>query len=113
MIVKPIPEGHHTVTSYLVVREAAQLIDFMKQAFGAEEIRRFTLPDGSIMHAEVRIGDSMVMLGEAGGEYAPMPAMLHLYVEDVDAVYQQALQAGAISLREPADQPDGDRRGGV
>ena len=113
MTVKPIPEGHHTVTPYLVVREAAQLIDFMKQAFAAEEIRRFTLPDGSIMHAEVRIGDSMVMLGEAGDEYAPMPAMLHLYVEDVDAVYQQALQAGAVSLREPADQPDGDRRGGV
>jgi PhnB protein len=113
MAVKPIPEGHHTVTPYLVVPKAVQLIDFMKQAFAAEEIQRFTLPDGSIMHAEVRIGDSRVMLGEAGGEYAPMPAMLHLYVEDVDAVYQQALQAGAASLREPADQPDGDRRGGV
>ncbi len=113
MAVKPIPEGHHTVTPYLVVRGAAQLIDFMKQAFAAEEIQRFTLQDGSIMHAEVRIGDSMVMLGEAGGEYEPMPTMLHLYVEDVDAVYHQALQAGAVSLREPADQLDGDRRGGV
>ena len=113
MAVKPIPEGHHTVTPYLVVRKAVQLIDFMKQAFAAEEIQRFTLTDGSIMHAEVRIGDSMVMLGEAGGEYPPMPAMLHLYVEDVDAVYQQAFQAGAISLRKPADQPDGDRMGGV
>jgi uncharacterized glyoxalase superfamily protein PhnB len=113
MAVKPIPEGHHTVSPYLVVREAAQLIDFMKEAFAATEIQRITLPDGSIMHAEVRIGDSIVMLGEAGGEYPPMPAMLHLYVEDVDAFYKQALQAGATSLSEPADQLDGDRRGGV
>lgn len=110
---KPIPDGYHTIAPYLIVPEAAQLIDFMKQAFAAEEIQRITLPDGSIMHAEVRIGDSIVMLGEAGGAYEPMPAMLHLYVEDVDAVYQQALRAGAVSLREPATQLDGDRRGGV
>jgi len=113
MAVKPIPEGYHTVTSYLVVRGAAQLIDFMKQAFAAAEIQRMPLPDGSIMHAEVRIGDSRVMLSEASGEYQPMPTMLHLYVEDMDTVYQRALQAGATSLRQPVDEFYGDRMGGV
>jgi uncharacterized glyoxalase superfamily protein PhnB len=113
MTVKPIPEGYHTVTPYLVVQGAAQLIDFLKQAFAAEEIQRMTRPDGSIGHAEVRIGDSRVMLGEAGGEFKPMPAMLHLYMEDADAVYQRALLAGATSLREPVDEFYGDRMAGV
>ena len=113
MAVKPIPAGYHTVTPYLVVPGAAQLIDFMKQALGAEELSRMDRPDGTVMHAEVKIGDSRVMLGEAGGEVDPMPAMLHLYVEDADAVYQRALQAGATSLREPEDQFYGDRLGGV
>jgi uncharacterized glyoxalase superfamily protein PhnB len=113
MAVKPIPEGYHTVTPYLVVQGVAQLIDFLKQAFAAEEIQRINRPDGTIMHAEVRIGDSRVMMGEAGGEYGPMPGMLHLYVEDVDTVYRRALQAGATSLREPVDEFYGDRIGGV
>lgn len=113
MTVKPIPKGYHTITPYLVVQGAAQFIDFLKQAFGAEEILRMAQPDGTIMHAEVKIGDSGVMLGEAGGENKPMPAMLHLYVEDMDGAYRRALQAGATSLREPADQFYGDRIGGV
>ena len=66
-------------------------------------------PDGSVRHAEVRIGDSHVMMGEAGGEWTPMPAGIHLYVEDCDAIYRRALQAGGTSLREPADQFYGDR----
>ena len=113
MTIKPIPEGYHTVTPYLVVREAAQLIDFMKAAFAAEEIMRMTLPDGHIQHAEVKIGDSRVMIGGANEQYQPMPAMLHLYVEDTDAVYRRALQAGAVSLREPVDEDYGDRMSGV
>lgn len=113
MTVKPIPEGYHTITPYLVVQGAAQLIDFLKQAFEAEEIHRMARPDGTIMHAEVKIGDSRVMIGEAQGEFTPMLAMLHLYVNDTDAVYRQALQAGATSLREPEDQFYGDRIGGV
>jgi PhnB protein len=113
MTIKPIPEGYHTVTPYLVVKGAAQLIDFLKQAFDAEEIQRMALPDGTISHAEVRIGDSVVMLGEAQGEYPSMPAMLHLYVEDVDTVYQRVLGAGATSLREPVNEFYGDRIGGV
>lgn len=113
MATQPIPEGYHTVTPYLMVRGASQLIDFTKQAFGAEEIQRMTRPDGSIMHAEVRLGDSRVMIGEASNEYEAMPAMLHLYVAEVDAVYERALQAGAISLREPVTEFYGDRIAGV
>ena len=113
MTVQSIPEGYHTVTPYLVVRGVAQLIDFLKQAFAAEELVRMDQPDGTIMHAEVKIGDSRVMMGEASGDVKPMPAMLHLYVEDTDAVYQRALQVGATSLREPEDQFYGDRLGGV
>ncbi|HZA29125.1 MAG TPA: VOC family protein [Gammaproteobacteria bacterium] len=113
MTVKAIPEGYHTVTPYLTVEGAAKLIDFLKQAFEAKEILCMTRPDGIIGHAEVRIGDSIVMLSEACGEWKPMPAMLHLYVEDVDVVYRHALQAGATSLREPIDQFYGDRSGGV
>lgn len=113
MAVKPIREGFHTVTPYLMVREAVKLIDFVKEAFAATELFRGTGSAGGI-HAEVRIGDSMVMIGGAGtwnGE--PMPAAIYLYMDDVDAVYKRALQAGAASLSEPADQPYGDRIAGV
>jgi PhnB protein len=103
----------NTVTPYLTVQGAAKLIDFLKQAFEAKEIHCMTRPDGVIGHAEVRIGDSVVMMSEACGEWKPMPAMLYLYVEDVDAVYQRALEKGATSLREPMDQFYGDRSGGV
>jgi PhnB protein len=113
MAVKSIREGFQTVTPYLMVREAAQLIDFVKQAFAATELFRGTGSAGGI-HAEVRLGDSMVMIGGAGtwnGE--PMPAAIYLYMDDVDAVYKRAIQAGAASLSEPADQPYGDRIAGV
>ncbi len=109
--VKPIPDGYHTVTPYLIVREAAQLIEFVKQAFEATETFRGTGSAGGI-HAEVRIGDSMMMIG-GGGSSQPFPATLHLYVNDVDAVYARTLQAGATSIMEPADQPYGDRMAGA
>lgn len=111
--VKPIREGFHTITPYIAVKEAAELIDFVKQAFGAEGVSRGTGSQGGI-HAEVRIGDSMVMIG--GGEAlrgTPMPTTIHLYVKDVEAVYERALQAGATSTEEPVDQPYGDREAGV
>jgi PhnB protein len=111
--VKYIPEGHHTVSPYLVVTGVAQLIEFTKQAFGATEVYLSKRPDGSVQHAEVKIGDSIVMMGEGGPGGKHFPGMLHLYMEDVDAVYQRAMQAGAKSVREPADQPYGDRSGGV
>jgi PhnB protein len=111
--VKPIPDGYHTVTSYLVVRDVPRLIEFVRQAFGATEVTRAARPDGSIMHAEVMVGDSRVMMGEPASGSPPMPACLHLYVVDTDALYHLALQAGATSLREPTDQFYGDRMAGV
>jgi PhnB protein len=113
MAVKPIPEGYHSITPYLVVDDVARLIDFLKQAFGAVEIHRMQRPDGLVGHAEVKIGDSMLMMGEAQGEWKPMPCALYLYVQNADAVYRQALTAGATSIMEPADQFYGDRHGGV
>jgi PhnB protein len=113
MTVKPVREGFHTVTPYLIVQEAARLIDFVKQAFEASEHFRGTGSAGGI-HAEVQIGDSMVMIGGDGawsGE--PSPATLYLYVNDVDTVYKRALRAGATSIAEPANQPYGDRLAGV
>jgi len=111
--VKAVPEGYHTVSSYLVVPGVAKLIDFAKQAFGATEVFVSKRPDGTVQHAEIRIGDSIVMMGEGGEGGKHFPGMLHLYMEDVDAVYRRALEAGAKSLREPANQPYGDRSGGV
>jgi len=113
MPVKPIPEGYHSVTPYLVVEGVAALIDFLKQAFDAHEIERMARPDGTIQHAEVRIGDSVVMMGETPAETESMPTTLYLYVSDTDATYARALQAGATSVREPADQFYGDRSAGV
>jgi PhnB protein len=111
--VKPVPDGYRTVTPYLVVRDVPRLLDFLQQAFGATELIRAPRPDGSIMHAEVSIGDSRVMMGEASMSSPPMPGCVHLYVVDTDALYHLALQAGATSLREPSDQFYGDRMAGV
>ena len=113
MAVKPIPEGFHTVTPYVLVPGVAGLIDFLKQAFDAEEIHRSSMPDGTVMHALVKIGDSMVMMGEARDDWKPMPVMLYLYVKDVDAWYHRALKAGGTSVRELTDEFYGDRVGGV
>jgi uncharacterized glyoxalase superfamily protein PhnB len=113
MTVKSIPDGYHTITPYLFVRDVDGLIDFLKQVFNAREIERLRRPDGSIMHAEVRIGDSVVMMGGAGEGRSPMPAMLYLYMEEIDSVYQKALAAGATSLQEPRDEFYGDRTAGV
>ncbi len=112
--VKPVPEGYHTVTPYLVVDGAEKIIRFAKEAFGAQPVfEPMTRPDGKIMHAELKIGDSVVMLSDASERAQPTSDMLHLYVPNVDAVYQKALKAGGKSLMEPADQFYGDRSGGV
>ena len=113
MAVKPIPEGYHTVTPYLVVEGAAGLIDFLKQAFDAEEVFRMDGPNGTIGHAEVKIGNSMIMLADASAEHQAQPCMICLYVEDTDALYHRAIAAGATSIKEPANQFYGDRSGGV
>jgi PhnB protein len=113
MTVKPIPDGYHTVTPYLIVEGASSLIEFLKKAFDAQETERVVQPDGSIMHAEVTIGDSVVMLSDAMGEWKPMPTSIYLYVNDADATYQRALQAGGTSVMEPANLFYGDRHGSV
>jgi PhnB protein len=119
MTVKPIPDGYHTVTPYLTVKDAAGAIDFYKKAFGAEEVMRFAGPDGRVAHAEVKIGDSRVMLGDecpVMGARSPLsiggtPVGILLYVKDVDAQSQKAIAAGATVVRPVQDQFYGDRSG--
>jgi uncharacterized glyoxalase superfamily protein PhnB len=108
-----IREGFHTVTPYLIVAGAARLLEFVARAFDAEEVLQMPAKDGTIQHAEVRIGDSIIELADGGGEWQPMPAVLHMYVPDADAVYRRALEAGATSLREPRDEEYGERSAGV
>ena len=107
------PKGLHNVNPYLHPRRAEPLISFLKRAFGAEELAKHSSPDGVVMHAQVRVGDSVVEMGEAHGKYETMPAMFYLYVPNVDAVHRQAVAAGATSFQEPADQPYGDRTAAV
>ncbi len=117
--VKPIPEGYHTVTPYLTLRNAARAIEFYKRAFGAKELNRMDGPQGKIGHAELKIGDSIIMLADempGTGNKAPESLNgtcggLFLYVENVDSVYDQAIQAGAKADQRPADQFWGDRYG--
>jgi PhnB protein len=113
MAVNPIPEGYHTITPCLTVQGANKLIDFMKRAFEATEIERMTNADGTIKHAEVRIGDSVVMISESRGEWKPMPGAFYLYVNDADVIYKRAIQAGAVSVMEPLDTFYGNRESGV
>jgi uncharacterized glyoxalase superfamily protein PhnB len=111
--VKPIPDGYQAVIPYLVVDNAAQVIDFIKQTFGADEICRMMHPDGTIGHTELRIRDCIVMLGGASEMWKAMPTMLYLYVENVDDVYRRAVAAGGKTMKEPADQFYGDRTAAV
>lgn len=113
MAVKYQPDTFHTVTPFLVVKDAAGVMEFAKKVFDAVEIDRMSMPDGTVAHGEIKIGDSVIMLGEAGGPYLPMPSMLYVYVKDADAVYKKAIEAGAESVTEPKDQFYGDRSGGV
>jgi PhnB protein len=113
MPVKPIPEGYHTVTPFPVVKGAPRLIEFLKAAFGATELMRIHQADGSVMYAEVKIGDAIVMMGEAMEGHPPMPGSFYLYTPDADATYRSAMEAGGVSLAEPAHQFWGDRLAGV
>jgi len=108
-----ISNGYHTVTPFLTVKGAAELLEFVKQAFGATVVEKLDSPDGSLAHASVKIGDSRVMLGEVMGDCPPMTAANYLYVKDADVTYRRALKAGATSVTKPANQFWGDRQGGV
>lgn len=107
------PEGLRSVTPYLLPRSGAQMIEFLKRAFGAEEVARYQDASGAIVHARVTINGAAIEMGEAHGPYQPMPAATYLYVPDVDATYRRALDAGATSLLVPTDQPYGDRNAWV
>ena len=121
MAVEPIPEGYHTVTPYLTVDDAASAIAYYKKAFGATERLRMDTPDGKVGHAELEIGDSLVMLSDPTPEATTRPpselggtsAGIFLYVDDVDAVVKKALRAGATVTMEVADQFWGDRFGSI
>ena len=117
--VKPIPEGHRTVAPYLAIKNAVGALDFYKKAFGAVEIFKLLMPDGRLGHAEIRLGDSIVMLSDEFPEYggkAPSTlggsaVSIHLYVDDVDAFFPRALAVGAKELKPVMDQFYGDRSG--
>ena len=108
------PEGYNSVSSYLVVEGAARLIDFLKEAFDAKQLRRFDNPDGSVMHAEVCIDDTVIMIGDAGPNWPAFNSSVHVYVSDVDASYHRALKAGGMSVQEPEVKAEEfDKRGGI
>jgi PhnB protein len=121
MSVKSVPAGHHTVAPYLAVKDGVKALEFYKEAFGAVEAYKLVMPDGRLGHAEIRLGDSVIMLSdefpEYGGKAPPTlggsPVSIHVYVDDVDAFVKRAVAAGAKERRPVADQFYGDRSGQV
>lgn len=113
MSVKPIPEGFHTITPYLVVEGADRLVEFIERVFDGKLLFKMETDEGKIGHGEIKIGDSILMFADASDEWEPTRALLHLYVEDADAVFKKALDAGAVSIKEPEDQFYGDRSASV
>jgi uncharacterized glyoxalase superfamily protein PhnB len=113
MIVKAVPDGYSTVTPWIISSDTAKLMDYVKEAFGAEEIVRLVGEDGGIGHAEVRIGNAVVMMFDAKPDWPPAPGFLRLYVQDADAVHRQAVAAGGTSVTEVTHLFFGDRVGRV
>jgi uncharacterized glyoxalase superfamily protein PhnB len=107
------PAGYTSVAPYLIVNDASATMAFLRRAFHAEEIRRFPAATGGLMHAEVRIDDTVVMLADATPNWPATGAHVHVYVPDVDAAYRRALDAGATPVQEPVKKDDDDKRGGV
>ena len=107
------PAGYTSVSPYLVTDNAEEVLSFLEATFGAALIRRFDREDGSLAHAEVRIDDCVVMLGQAGGSWPAVPGHVHVYLPEVDTIYAAALEAGGVSVQAPAQGNDPDRRAGV
>jgi uncharacterized glyoxalase superfamily protein PhnB len=111
--VKPVPQGYHSVTPYLIVEGAPKLVEFLKRTFNAEETVRMDGPNGRVAHAEVKIGDSIVMMADATPENKSNQSQLYIYIDNVDTIYKKALEAGATSVTPPTDQFYGDRSASV
>lgn len=107
------PENYSIVSPYLILSGASDTITFLEQVFGAVELRRFLNEEGKVNHAEVRLGDTVIMLADAAANWPAISANIHVYVPDVDATYQCALEAGATSVQAPTKKDDADKRGGV
>jgi PhnB protein len=106
------PAGYNSVSPYFIVNGAQRLIDLLKNIFNATELRRYDMPDGTIMHAEIQIDDSVLMLGDSSGKYPPVPIVMHVYVPDVDKTFEKAIEAGCEVIEKPKQQEnDPDRRG--
>jgi len=113
MAVKPIPENYPRVSPYLIVSDVEETMGFVEYVFNGKVREKMTTPDGSVNHGEMNIGDSVIMMGKASADYPTLNAMLYIYVEDTDAAYKRAIEKGAVSVMEPANQFYGDRNAGV
>jgi len=113
MIAKAIPDGYHTVTPYLMVKDAGRFIEFMSSVFNAKVTEQLKRPDGGIGHTEMRVGDSVIMLSEAMGSHQPTPVMLYIYVDNVDTLFERAVRAGGEVVAKLEQQFYGDRAGGI
>ena len=113
MAVKPIPENYPRVSPYLVVKNVEETMDFIQYVFEGKVREKRVMPDGSVNHGEMNIGNSVILMGKATEDYPPLNAMLYIYVEDTDKAYSRAIEKGAVSVMEPANQFYGDRNAGV
>ena len=113
MAVKPIPENYPRVSPYLIVKNVEKTMDFIQYVFDGKVLEKMKTPNGSVNHGEISIGDSVIMIGRATESHEPQNVMLYIYVDDTDAAYKRALEKGAESVMEPADQFYGDRNAGV
>ncbi|MBX3242829.1 MAG: VOC family protein [Chitinophagaceae bacterium] len=105
------PTGYNSVSPYLIVNGAQKLIDLLKVIFNAKELRRYDMPDGTIMHAEIQIDDSVVMLGDSSDQFLPVPLVIHVYVPNVDEIFEKATKAGCEIIGQPKEREgDPDRR---
>lgn len=108
------PKNYNSVSPYLVVNGAQKVVDFAKAVFDAKELRRYDMPEGTIMHTELLIDDTVIMLGDSSPEFPAFSSLVHVYVKDVDAVYERALNSGAVSIQKPETRKgDPDKRGSV
>ena len=107
------PDDYTSVAPYLIVDGAARTIEFLTRVFDAVELRRFPDADGKVVHAEVRVDDTVIMIADGNEGWPPVPSHVHVYVKDVDAAYARALEAGAAPVQAPVKKDDADKRGGV